>query len=166
MSYKNKTYIIFDADNDIWAYRYMRGWKSNENIKFNFDDAHDLNNLRDGSSEETIKRKLRQRFSSAKQVIVLIGDKTKNLFKFVRWEMEIALKLDLPIIAVNLNDKKRMDPNLCPPIIKDEYVVHIPFKKNIIKYALDNFPEEYANRDKSKKGPRYYNNDIYNKLGL
>lgn len=42
MSYRNKTYVIFDADNDIWAYRYMRGWIAEEHIEFNFHDAHDL----------------------------------------------------------------------------------------------------------------------------
>lgn len=26
MSYKNKTYVIFDGDNDRWAYAYMKGW--------------------------------------------------------------------------------------------------------------------------------------------
>ena len=46
---------------------------------------------------------MRERFSNAKQVIVIVGDHTKSLYKFVRWEMDIALKLDLPIIATNLN---------------------------------------------------------------
>jgi hypothetical protein len=58
MSYKNKTYIIFDADNDIKHYRLMTAWKNNDKIDFNFYDAHGLNNLRDGSSEETIKKNL------------------------------------------------------------------------------------------------------------
>jgi hypothetical protein len=30
MSYRNKTYVIFDGDNDMWAYAYMKGWKANE----------------------------------------------------------------------------------------------------------------------------------------
>jgi len=29
MSYRNKTYVIFDGDNDMWAYSYMKGWKAN-----------------------------------------------------------------------------------------------------------------------------------------
>jgi hypothetical protein len=111
MSYKNKTYVIFDGDNDMWAYAYMKGWKSNENIDFNFYDAHDIKTITDRASEETIKRTLRERFSSAKQVIVLIGEHSKNLYRYVRWEIEIALKLDLPIIAVNLNGKKEIEGN-------------------------------------------------------
>lgn len=102
MSYKNKTYVIFDGDNDMWAYAFMKGWKVNEKVDFNFFDAHDLNNLRDGSSEQTVKRKLRERLASAKQAVVLIGEHTRYLYRFVRWELEQAIELNIPIVAVNL----------------------------------------------------------------
>jgi hypothetical protein len=166
MSYRNKTYVIFDGDHDMWAYAYMLGWKNNDNIDFNFHDAHDLNEIRDGSSDETIYRRLRERFASGKQVVVIIGEHTKNLYKFVRWELEIAIKLDLPIIAVNLNGMRGQDDERCPAIIRDRYIVHVPFKRAIIKHALDNFPGDYAGRDSSAKGPRIYSEAIYTKLGL
>jgi hypothetical protein len=38
-------YIIFDGDNDKWAYAYMNGWKANKNIDFEYQDAHDLDNM-------------------------------------------------------------------------------------------------------------------------
>ena len=166
MSYRNKTYVIFDGDNDLWAYAYMKGWKANENIDFNFYDAHDIRPLTDRASEETVRARLRERFSSAKQVIVLIGEKTKNLYRFVGWEIELALELDLPIIAVNLNNKRRYDQDLCPPLLRDRYVVHIPFKMKIIQFTLDKFPEEYPNRDRSALGNRSYGDSIYRSLGL
>lgn len=59
-----------------------------------------------------------------------------------------------------------MDPDLCPPILRNEYVVHVSFKLKIIKYALDNFPSEYRRRDPSEKGPRNYPDSVYRKLGL
>lgn len=166
MSYKNKTYVIFDGDTDMWAYGYMKGWKSNENVNFNFHDAHELNVITDRASEETAKRKLRERFSSAKQVIVLIGENTKNLYKFVRWEMEIALALNIPIIAVNLNGSRTYDSDRCPPIISNEYVVHVSYNAKIIQYALDNFPAEYEQRDPKAGGQRHYSADDYKRLGL
>lgn len=166
MSYKNKTYVIFDGDNDMWAYAYMKGWKNNEHIDFDFHDAHDLNVITDRASEETAKRKLRERFSSAKQVIVLIGDHTKNLFRFVRWEIEVAQNLDLPIIAVNLNKIRSYDSERCPAILCDKYVAHISFNVKIIKYALDNFPDEYARRGPNAEGKRHYNKSVYEQLGL
>lgn len=166
MSYRNKTYVIFDGDNDIWAYRFMRGWKANENIDFNFHDAHDLKALTDRANEETVKRRLRERFSNAKQVIVLVGDSTKNLYRFVRWEIQVALNLDIPIIAVNLNGQRSCDSNRCPPIIRDEYVVHVSFKMAIIKHALDNFPAFYHKRRQGESGPLYYKDSVYTSLGL
>lgn len=166
MSSKDKTYVVFDADKDYWAYARMKGWNTLPNIDFDFENAHDINNLRDGSSEETVKRKLRERFKYAKQVIVLIGESTKNLHRYVRWELEVALNLDLPIIAVNLNDKRSIDMDLCPPIIRDEYVVHIPYKMKIIKYAMDNFPNEYHNRKEGFSGRRTYPKSVYESFGL
>jgi hypothetical protein len=70
MSHKNKTYIIFDGDNDYWAYAGMKGWKALRNIDFDFHDAHELNTLRDFSSELTVKRKLKERFQTACQVVL------------------------------------------------------------------------------------------------
>jgi len=166
MSYKNKTYVIFDGDNDMWAYAFMKGWKVNEKVDFNFFDAHDLNNLRDGSSEQTVKTKLRERLASAKQAVVLIGEHTRYLYRFVRWELEQAIELNIPIVAVNLNGLKYMDDDRCPPIIRDEYVVHVSFKLKIIKFALDNFPNEFYKRKQDQRGSRHYSNDIYMQLGL
>lgn len=150
----------------MWAYRFMRGWKSNENIDFNFFDAHDLKLITDRANEDTVKRSLRERLSNTKQAIVIVGEKTKNLYRFVRWEMEICQKLDIPIIAVNLNGLRKQDGERCPGILRGEYVVHIPFKLKIIQYALDNFPSEYGKRTATNSGSRVYNESIYEKLGL
>jgi len=166
MSYRNKTYIVFDGDNDMWAYAYMKGWKQNEHIDFNFHDAHDLNVITDRASEDTVKRRLRDRFASAKQIIVLIGEHTQNLYRFVRWEMEVAQTLNLPIIAVNLSGARSYDADRCPPILRDTYTVHVSFKAKIIQYALDNFPGEYARRSPSEDGNRHYSASVYRELEL
>ena len=92
MSYRNKTYVAFDGDEDMRAYRLMTAWKSNENIDFNFYNAHDLNSARDTSTEESIKSQLRERMANAKQLVLLVGEKTKNLRKFIPWEIELAKK--------------------------------------------------------------------------
>jgi hypothetical protein len=141
----------------------MKGWKSNENLDFNFHDAHDLRPLTNRASDETIYRRLRERFSNAKQVIVLIGENTKNLRKSVRWELEIALDLALQVVAVYLIGARWVDVDRCPPILKNEYVVHVPFKASIVQHALG-FPSDYANR--TETGPRYYTAKVYPDLGL
>ena len=35
-------YVAFDGDKDKWAYAFMKGWKTNERVDFDFEDAHDL----------------------------------------------------------------------------------------------------------------------------
>jgi len=166
MSYRNRTYVIFDADNDRWAYSYMKGWKSNENMEFNFNDAHDIGPLTDRASDETIKSRLRERFANAKQAIVLVGANTKNLRKWVPWEIEISQKLDIPIIVVNLGGKRQMDADLCPASLREWVAAHVEYKAKIIQFALDNFPDEYRRLEASSSGPRYYSNEVYARLGL
>ena len=79
MSYRNKTYVIFDGDKDMWAYAYMLGWHENEHIEFNFFNAHDINTITKSASEDTTKRKLRERIANTKQAVVLVGKSTKTL---------------------------------------------------------------------------------------
>ncbi len=157
MSYRNKTYVIFDADIDMHYYRTMQMWKANDHIDFDFYNAHDLNTITSRAEEEQIKRKLRERMKNTKQVIVLVGRNTKNLYKFVRWEIDIALEMDLPIIAVNLDGANR-STQLTPPILKNyAYFLNIPFGVKKIKYALDNFPSAYETHKNESPSSRVYN---------
>src|SRR3569832_419336 len=114
MSYRNKTYIAFDGDTDIRSYRLMQAWVEHDHIDFGFFNAHDLNSARDTSSEESIKAQLRERMKNSKQMILLVGEKTRYLRKFVPWEIELARKMDIPIIIVNLNKSRLYDESTCP----------------------------------------------------
>ncbi|NTW90083.1 MAG: molecular chaperone Tir [Candidatus Moranbacteria bacterium] len=165
--FTNKTYVAFDADSDIHYYRLMQAWKKNDNTSFNFYDAHDLNNLMPWSSEETIKGKLAERLQNTKIFILLVGEKTKFLYKFVRWEIEQAISRKIPIIVVNLNGKRSMDSNLCPTVATDELAVHVSFNQKIIEYAINNWAESDLNyRKQGKTGPFYYKESVYRECGL
>ena len=167
MPYRNKTFVSFDGDNDIHYYRLMCAWRRNDNISFNFFDAHDLNTARDTSKEASIKRQLRERLLNAKLVVSLIGDHTRYLYKFVRWELEQSVKLGLPIVAVNLNGRRSQDLDRCPPIIRDKLVIHISFGSRILQHALDTWPSDFARlKRQGVEGPHYYNDDVYSRLGL
>jgi hypothetical protein len=166
MAYRNKTYICFDGDEDMRYYRLMQAWAENEKFSFDFYNAHDLNTARDSSQEESIKRQLRERFANSKLLVVLIGEKTAGLTKFVKWEMEVALKLDLPIIGVNLNGSRSRD-DLCPPTISDQLAIYVPFGMKIVEYAMANWPASHATkRANQETGPYYYKDEVYKKLGL
>lgn len=166
----NKTYLCFDGDNDIHYYRLMTAWKANQTDffrAFNFYDAHDINYARDDSQEETIKRRLLERLNNSKLFIVLIGDSTRYLYKFVRWEIEQAIRLNIPIIAVNLNGKRSMDGTLCPPLLRDTLAVHISFNKQIIEHAINHWSDSHKQyRSEGKTGSYHYTDQTYKTIGL
>ena len=167
MAYRNKTFVSFDADTDIHWYRLMRAWTTNDHIQFNFHDAHDLNNLRVGSTELTIKRKLRDRLLNTKAFISLVGEQTRYLYKFVRWEAETALNLEIPIIAVNLNGYRHIDKERCLPILRKELVLHVSYQAAIVQKAIDEWPAQSKAAAKGgQSGPYYYDTQTYRSLGL
>ena len=152
-------YVIFDGDNDKWAYAYMNGWKANNNIDFDYPNAHDLDSMTSrAQGEQYVKSKLRERMKNSSAVIVLVGEKTKNLYKYVRWELELALELGLPIIVANLNKSNRKDDNRCPPIIRNACAVHIPYTLDALKHAMAKWPAELRGLSAADKGggARYY----------
>ena len=167
MAYRNKTYIAFDADSDIHYYRLMQAWKQNDNTDFDFQNAHDYNDIRPWSTEDSIKEALRVRMQNSKVFILLVGDKTKFQNTYVRWEIEQAIKRDLPIIVVNLNGKRSMDEDRCPLILRDQLAVHVTFNPAIIQHALENWPDSHSlMKGAGKTGPYYYTDAVYQKLDL
>lgn len=165
MARRTRTYVAFDADSDIHYYRLMQAWKANDGIEFDFNNAHELTTIRETSGEEVIKASLRERMKNSKILVVLVGDNTKYLRKYVPWEIEIAMKADLPIIVVNLNGKKTSDSSLCPKLIQDELAIHIPFGIKIMQYALDHWPGRHSQlRSQGESGAYSYSADFYEKL--
>lgn len=159
MNYRNKTYVCFDADEDIHYYRLLTALKAKDGKEFNFHNAHDIfqmqKNKLDINDEQYIKERLKKRLLNTKCFIILVGNKTKNLYKYVRWEIETALLLDLPIIVINLNNINGINYDFCPPIIREKLAVHIPYKKEVIKRALNYWPDEYYKLKKDNiEGPR------------
>ncbi|MFT8247172.1 TIR domain-containing protein [Roseomonas sp. BN140053] len=164
MAYRNKTYIAFDGDEDMHYYRLMTAWKAHDGFSMNFHNAHDLNTARDSSLEESIKKQLRERFANSKLLIVLIGEKTRYLTKFVKWEMEVALKLDLPIVGVNLNGSRKKDAR-CPPTIREELAIYVPFEHDIIEYAMDHWPDSHKkHKNNGNTGAYFYKDETYEKI--
>ena len=166
MAYRNKVYVSMDADNDIHYYRLMQAWKQSDRTSFNFYDAHDLNRILD-KSEESIKAGLQVRFRNTKVFVLLVGEHTRYLYKFVRWEIEQALKRGLPAIVVNLNAYRQQDSGRCPALIRDELSVHVSFNAKIMEYALDHWPASHDTKRRSgTSGAFHYKESVYRGLSL
>ncbi len=169
MSYRNKTYVAFASEN-IRYYRLMEAWRDNDNIDFNFYDAHDLYLSRDTSKPETIKRNLRERMKNAKQVVLLGSTdarrKGSDRTSFLAHEVDVMMEFDLPVVVANLDRDRNIDRNSIPrPLLNaDYYTVSVSFQPAIIKYALDNYAPNY--KGSNKTGPHYYKDSVYSSLGL
>jgi hypothetical protein len=172
VAYRNKTYVAF-ASEDIRSYWLMTAWKANKGIEFDFFDAHDINTALDTSQPETIRRRLRERLINTKQCVVLVSDTTRpkagRVSSFLYYEVETINRLGLPVIFANLNQVRGAQSSNLPVVLKSQYSISTSFGPTIIKYALDNFPEAYAENLRAadpKVGPYWYKASVYTSLGL
>lgn len=169
MAYRNKTFVSFASEHITW-YRLMQAWKANQNIDFNFHDAHDLNVALDTSQSDTIRRRLRERLANTKQVVLLVGDQTRAVAarssRFLYYEVEVIRRLGLPVVFANLNGSRVVEQTRLPQVLLDVYTISVSFQPAIIKYALDEYVNGYAADSKTKKGPYQYKPTVYTRLGL
>ena len=113
-----------------------------------------------------LKRQASQKLPTSYSIPKFALTSVRDLTKFVKWEMEVALRLDLPIIGVNLN-KARWRDNLCPPTVREELAVYVPFGQRIIGHAMDDWPASHAQyRREGKTGPYHYVDAVYQNLGI
>lgn len=172
MAYRNKTYVAF-ASEDILSYRLMKAWCANEAQDFDLRNAHDIYAARDTSKPETIRIRLRMRMVNTKQVIYLVSGnsyaKSRRPSSFLYFEIDEIKRLNLPVVFVNLNGSRRVQSGHLPRKLVDRYSISVPLRAKPIRYALDEYAEEYVLNDKRrtpKSGPYQYKDEVYRKLGL
>lgn len=146
------------ATKDFVYYNMLRAWKAQDST-FPFIDSHDKNyNVRDDSDwEKTLKPRLHDRLNNSKNIILFLSSITKNS-RALREEIDFGINTDgLPIIVVYpeynaksdiVNSKtKEINQKIKDlwdelPIFRDSMknvpTIHIPYKKDLIKQALNN----------------------------
>lgn len=168
MPYRNRTFVSF-ASEHIHAYRLMCAWRNNKRIDFNFHDAHDLNVALD-TSPDTIRRRLGERLSNTKQVVLLVGDETRRVAarrsRFLHYEVEVIERLGLPVVFANLSGSRSVQSSRLPSRLTGQFTISVSFQPTIIKYALDDFVARYPAERRSKTTPRSYKDQVYHRLGL
>jgi hypothetical protein len=169
MPYRNKTFVSF-ASEDIHCYRMMCAWRENESIEFDFHDAHDLNTALDTSQPDTIRRRLRERLANTKQIVLLVGDKTRsiaaNSARFLYYEVEVIKRLELPVVFANVNGARSVERSRLPSELLELYTISVSFQPKIIKHALDDYVAVFAKERHERSGPYHYKARVYTDLGL
>ena len=171
MAYRNGTYVAFDGNGqndptkgDLKYLGILRAWKESDNIDFNFTDSHKKTyQVRDSSSEETLKSRLEERMRNSKNMLVIISDDTNFDRGLLNWEIRTAQdKYDLPIIVAYAGEQHlprltdELVDKLPKAIWKDvkfggNHYAHIPFTKDRIMQAINHYSvvsEVYPNSEK------------------
>lgn len=162
------------ATKDFVSYNLLRAWKANDST-FPFIDSHNKNyDVRDTSDwEKTLKPRLRNRLGHSKNIVFFLSSTTVNS-KAVREEINFGMaSLGLPVIVVYPEYSEKSDiihcstkqfktkiTNLWDKIpafrdsMKDVPTLHIPWKKELIRKAL-NDPDFMINSKTSAKNYFY-----------
>lgn len=79
MTYRTKTYIAADWEEDQDAVEQLYSWKKNNNLSLDFNDAHALRQARDESLNCSIKKSLSDRFNVSSTFVLIVGSTTKTI---------------------------------------------------------------------------------------
>ena len=120
MAYRNGTYIAFHADgtnkpgqSDIDYYNLMKAWTAKSDDSFTMINSHDkASAVRDGSKKATLRASLQQRLRNSRNMVLIIGDTTKNDTDWIPFEIEQAVDVyGIPIIAAYTGYDYIMNPS-------------------------------------------------------
>lgn len=181
MAYRNGTYIAFHAegtniptDSDIKYYNLLKAWTARTDDDFSIINSHEKTSaVRDSSLRETLRNRLKERLRNSKHLLLIIGQTTKNDKDWVPFEIEYAVdECDLPIIVVytgyeyiiNVNSHSDEWPKALKDRIENKKVkaIHIPFKKEPIKEAINQF----NHNNKPPSAVSYYSREAYKIFGI
>jgi hypothetical protein len=177
MPYRNGTYIAFHANNttepdesDIRYYNLLKAWHVREEYSFEFVNSHEKTAaVRDTSKRSTLERALRTRLDNSKNMILIIGNTTREDRDWVPFEIRYAVdECRIPIIATYPGYTSILAPSqlshLWPSALasriddRTAHVIHIPFRQDPLYHAVNNFDfNNYPNGE----GVGVYSTDAY-----
>lgn len=108
MAYRNGTYVAFHAnktkqptESDIKYLYLMRAWKVRSDGDFKYTDSHAKQAaVRDTSKRATLEASLKRRLRDSKNMVLVIGQTTKEDTDWVPFEIRYAVdECEIPIIA-------------------------------------------------------------------
>lgn len=168
MANRTGTYIAFDglgktnpAESDFRYYATMQAWSAGKNIDFKFVNSHDKTAaVRDTSIRNTLESRIRERLTASKNCIVILSDDTRKTGSMLSYEIEKAVdSYEIPLICVytgyNTIYAPRELSNRWPSALTTRInngsadAIHIPFKKEILLTAINQFSVNNDSPDNS-----------------
>ena len=162
------------ATKDFVYYNMIRAWEAKDST-FPFIDSHNKNyNVRDGSDwERTLKPRLHDRLNKSKNIILFLSSITMNS-RALREEMDFGIITNgLPVIVVYPEYSEKSDIINCESenikqniknlwdnlpafrnSMKNVPTLHIPYKKELIRKALNN--TDFMINTKCSAGKYFY----------
>jgi len=158
MANRTGTYIAFDglgktnpAESDFKYYARIQAWSAGKNIDFKFVNSHDKTAaVRDTSLRSTLEARIRERLAASKNCLVILSDDTRKSGSMLSYEIERAVdKYEIPLICVytgydTINAPKKLSERWPDALTKrinngTADAIHIPFKKEILLAAINQF---------------------------
>lgn len=151
MSPRKKTYVCFDAEHDTRYYDLMKDWEANTSFPFHFENDYKINKLLGVKSDETVKGLIKERLQNAKVLVIIIGRSSQNLYKYVRFEIEYAIKNYIPIIGVHIHAHDKQN-EIYFPMLKNQLAAYIPFSLKTLSDTLIHSPKKQISFKKNSIG--------------
>lgn len=156
------TYIIFDAtgisDQQNSNYPYLAtlsAWQHSYPERFKFSDLEDVLFCATHSYQDdgTLRGYLQKKLDQADSVIILASEKLRTDSTILNWQVEHAIRLNIPVIVTYVGIDKlsvemlpalqnRLPQALAKGIAHGVKVAHIPFTMDKIERACKNFSKE------------------------
>lgn len=181
MAYRNGTYIAFHANNtteptesDIKYYNLLKAWDVRNEDDFHFNNSHEKTSaVRDTSKRVTLERSLKTRLNNSKNMILIIGETTREDTDWVPFEIRYAVdECKIPLIAAYTGYDFILNPLglslLWPKALEVRInnttarVLHIPFKKEPLKAAVSTYSHDLL----PLGALSYYTQEKYTEWGL
>lgn len=164
MAYRKKIYVVFDVD-DIIYFNMFQAWctgETQELIHFETSVWNNVNSRKTDGAENSILEKMR----NVSCVVVLVSAHTNPLCPQIQAEINNAIRLNKPIIVVNINGKRSIDNDLCPSALKNYMAIHISFNAKIMQKAIDVWPDYYDQNSGNGSGAYFFKPQVYQNLGI
>lgn len=181
MTYQNGTYIAFHAESaniatnsDVKYYNQLKAWSVKKDDDFTMIRRHEKTDaLQYPEKRDALRAHIKTRLHISKNLLLVIEKATYRDADWVPLEIRYAIdECELPVIAAYTNYEYILEPTflseLWPRALKERIdaktarVIHIPFKKEPIKTAINQFyPSNLPT------GPlSHYPEEVYRKWGI